>query len=218
MTVSKQERERRFKGIRGLMDEGELDSLVIAGRGDHVGRGNIRYVTGYGPIVGQQYCVFPLVGKPVFIARNTPFLATLRDREWELDYTETSDQFTTISQLVSEFDGGHKVGIVDATWIFRQMRLIKSAEELENMRASASVADDVFRTLKELAQPGLSDFEIYGEVRRTIHRGGCEYSMELINSQGTSLNLFYPTGNRLVANGTLSVEITPAFDGYLRSR
>jgi Xaa-Pro aminopeptidase len=236
MTISREERERRCQAIRELMNQDGLGSLVIAGRADHLSRGNIRYVTGYGPIVGPQYCVFPLEGRPIFVARSTPFLATLRERDWDLEYKLTTDHNAEVLALVAELDTGHRVGIVglsdipvplylalrerfeerlvDATWIFRQLRTIKSAEEIEKMRISASVADEVFNRLKELARPGISDFEIYGEVRRIIHQRGCEYSMELINSEGTRLNFFYPTGNRLEANGTLSVEITPAYEGY----
>ena len=236
MTISREERERRYGAIRELMNQGGLGSLVIAGRGDRLSRGNIRYVTGYGPIVGPQYCVFPSEGSPIFVARNTPFLATLRERDWDLEYKLTTDQNAEVQALVAELDTGRRVGIVglsdipvplylalrerfeerlvDATWIFRQLRTIKSAEEIEMMRVSALVADEVFDRLKELARPGVSDFEIYGEVKRIIHQRGCEYSMELINSEGTKLNLFYPTGNRLEANGTLSLEITPAYEGY----
>jgi Xaa-Pro aminopeptidase len=218
------------------MDRAGLDSLVIAGRGDHMSRGNIRYVTGYGPIIGPQYCVFPLECNPVFIARNTPFLATLRERDWELRYTLTSDPHAEVQDLVKSFDAGNGTGIVgltdisvplylalrerfkdrlvDATWIFRQMRTVKSPEEIDKMRVSASVADAVFDSLTDLARPGASDYEIFGEVRNIIHQLGCEYSMELINADGTRLNLFYPTGNTLDADATLSVEITPAYEGY----
>ena len=236
MTVSRGERVRRFTAIRQLMGESGLDSLVIAGRGDHMSRGNIRYVADYGPIIGPQYCVFPLEGSPIFIARNTPFLATLRERDWEIEYALTSDPHVEVQGLVAALDGGNKTGIVgladilvplylalrerfndrlvDATWIFRQLRTVKSPEEIEKMRVSASVADAVFDSLKDLVRPGVSDYEIYGEVRRIIHQRGCEYSMELINTDGTRLNLFYPTGNKLDADGTLSLEITPAYEGY----
>ena len=44
---------------------------------------------------------------------------------------------------------------------------------------------------------------------------GCEYSFELIDAAGAMMNMsFFPTADKLEANGTLFFEITPAFEGY----
>jgi Xaa-Pro dipeptidase len=236
MGISLEERDRRYRAIRELMAREELDSLLIAGRGDHMSRGNIRYITNYGIITGEQYCVFPSTGAPIFIARKTPFLAKLREAGWIPAFSETSNPQEQVKKELSNFDRGNKVGIVgmtdisvpmylavqaefpdrviDATYIFKQTRLIKSPEEIEKMQKSASIADKVFTTLRDMIRPGLSDYKIYGEVRRIIHEMGCEYSMELIDTETAKANLFYPTGDMLKTNGTLALEITPSYDGY----
>jgi Xaa-Pro aminopeptidase len=83
------------------------------------------------------------------------------------------------------------------------------------MRISTWIADKVFYRLQEIAQPGLSDYEIYGEVKHIIHSLGCEYSMDLIDADGARMNMkFNPVGDRLSADGTLFMEITPAYEGY----
>jgi len=236
MAISLEERDRRYRAIQELMKKDKLDSLVVAGRGDYMSRGNIRYITNYGTIIGEQYCIFPAQGAPIFIARNTPFLVTLRRAGWVPDIREASNPLEKIKQELSRFDQGNQVGVVgigdisvpvylaierqfpgrllDATGIFEQLRIIKSPEEIEKMRISASIADKVFSVLKDMIRPGLSDYEIYGEVKRIIHEMGCEYSMEIINTEGAKINLFYPEGYRLEANGTLAMEITPSYEGY----
>ena len=83
------------------------------------------------------------------------------------------------------------------------------------MRIAAAVADDVYAMLGNLLRPGLSDYEIYGQVKRTIYEKGCEYSFDLIDASGSRMNMtFWPTGEKLKDNNTLFMEITPAYDGY----
>jgi Xaa-Pro aminopeptidase/Xaa-Pro dipeptidase len=104
---------------------------------------------------------------------------------------------------------------VDAAGIFEQVRTIKSAEEIAETRAAAAVADNVYARLREMIRPGLSEYAIYGEVKKTIYEMGCEYSFDLIDGAGATMNMsFFPTRDKLEANGTLFMEITPAYEGY----
>jgi Xaa-Pro dipeptidase len=69
--------------------------------------------------------------------------------------------------------------------------------------------------LREMLRPGLSEYEIYGAVKKKIYEMGCEYSFDLIDGAGAGMNMsFFPTPDRLETGGTLFFEITPAFDGY----
>jgi len=235
MSISLEERNRRYKAIREWMKENELDSLLIVGRGDYMNRGNIRYITNYGINVGEQYCVFPAEDDPIFITRPTPCLAKVRKAGWINNFNESSSPLEQVRQQLSRFDAGNKIGIigmellsapayltlgqfhdkfVNATEIFKQLRLIKSFEEIEKMRVSASIADKAFNIVRDKIRPGVSDYEIYGEVKRVVHGMGCEYSMEFIDAEGAKTNLFNPTGDILEANSTLALEITPCYEGY----
>ena len=236
MAISLKERDRRYSAIREMMKEDELDSLLVVGRDGYMNRGNIRYITNYGVVTGEQYCIFCPEGAPIFITGKGPVMARLQKAEWTLDFRVTSDPLTQVAKELSQLAKGNKVGIVgmqdisvpmyltvkeqlgnrlvDATPIFRRLRLIKSAEEIEKMRTSASIADKVFNLLKDTIRPGLSGYEIYGEMKKTIFEMGCEYSFELISSEGTNVNLFHPTADRLENNGLLTTEITPSYEGY----
>jgi Xaa-Pro aminopeptidase len=237
MALSLKERDRRYKAIRELMIQDKFDALLVAGRGDSFSRGNIRYITNQGIIAGEQHCVFGLEGDPVYMLPGKgPVVDRLRKAAWSLDLREAYNLSEKIIADLSRLDKGNKIGIVgmqeisvplflavqskfgnrlvNAVKIFEQLRSIKSDEEIEKMRTAAGIADKIFTTLKDIVKPGVTDYEIYGEVRKIIHQMGCEYSFELISAEDANMNLYSPTGDKLKKDGTLSVEISPAYEGY----
>ncbi|MBN1192059.1 MAG: aminopeptidase P family protein [Dehalococcoidales bacterium] len=236
MGLSLKERSRRYSAMREMMQAENLDSLLIAGRDSYMSRGNIRYVTDYGIIAGEQYCVFRLEDNPVFIGGKSPASSRLSKSPWSLDIHTTSDPAALIVQELKAVDRGRGVGLVgigdisvplylqvkakfgqrlvDATHILRKLRLVKSAEEIEKMKIAAGIADKVYLMVKEMVRPGLSGHEIYAAIKKTVFEMGCEYSFEIISTQGLSLNLFHPTAEKLIENGVLALEITPNYEGY----
>jgi Xaa-Pro aminopeptidase len=238
MAISEKEYNRRYTAIRKQMQRDGLDSLLVAGLPDDFNRGNIRYITGSGR---GGYCLFPLEGSPVLLtnsilSRSPKFPRTVEAYSL-LEIRETVNPIDQAIQDLASFDRGQKIGIVGMNCLaapmylklkekfgerlidmgdyFRPLREIKSDEEIEKLRAAAGVADRVFRRLQEIIRPGLSEFEIYGEVKKVIYEGGCEYSFDLLDADGSRMNMaFYPTADRLEANGTLFMEISPSYQGY----
>jgi len=238
MAISRQEYQRRFIAIRELMKRDELDCLIIVGLGDDFNRGNIRYITGSGR---GGYCVFPLEGPPVLLTglnqSTSPKIRKTVEAVDLLELTETTDHVLQLGREISRFHRGCKIGIVgmgcisvpvflnlkeiigdklvEADSIFEQVRAIKSEEEIDKMRLAATVADNVFDQLMVTIRPGITDYEIYGLVKNTIYKHGCDYSFDLIDAEGGRMNMTYwPTGEKLKENSTLFMEITPAFEGY----
>lgn len=237
MSISLPEFKRRHTAIRDLMKKEGVDCLLITGLSDDFNRGNIRYITGYGR---GGTCIFPVEGNPVYlVAPNqaaSPKMRKMLEAWGLLELRETPDPVQQAARELSRFAGKKRIGIVgmnclsvpmylavkekypqfiDSTGIFEQLRVIKSPEEIEKMRRAAEVADSVYDMLKACIHPGLIDFEIYGEVKKTIYDMGCEYSFDLIDAEGARLNMTYwPTGERLKKDSTLFMEITPAFEGY----
>jgi Xaa-Pro aminopeptidase len=238
MGISAGEFQRRYEAIRRLMERDRLDSLLIVGLNDDFNRGNIRYVTGLGR---GGCCIFPLEGAPVLLTAPV-FSASRKLGRFmaAVDLLELRGTTTPVEQAVielSRLDKGNKVGLVgmactpaplyiavekafgyrlvDSAIIFESLRAIKSPEEIDRMRTAASVADEVYGKLRGLIRPGLGEFEIYGEAKKVIYQMGCEYSFDLIDAAGATMNMsFVPTVDRLEAGGTLFMEITPAYDGY----
>ena len=238
MGISQQEFKLRYAAIRKLMKKEGLDCLLVVGLSDDFNRGNIRYITGSGR---GGCCIFPLEGAPVLLTGQNQSVSPKLRRTVEaldlLDLRETANPEEQAKKELSRFYNGNKIGVVgmacisvpmylsvtkkfrnrlvDSVGIFEQLRVVKSAEEIEKTRMAASVADKVYARLREMIRPGLSEYEIYGEVKKTIYKMGCEYSFDLIDGAGATMNMsFFPTRDKLEANGTLFMEITPAYEGY----
>ena len=238
MAISRQEYERRYIAIRELMRKDELDCLVIVGLGDDFNRGNIRYITGSGR---GGCCIFPLEGQPVLLTglnqSTSPKIRKTVEAIDLLELRETADSVLQVGREISRFHRGGKIGIVgmgcisvpmylplkelfgeklvESTLIFEKVRAIKSEEEIEKMRIAATVADNVFDQLMVTIRPGISDYETYGLVKNIVYQHGCDYSFDLIDAEGSRMNMTYwPTGEKLKEDSTLFMEITPAFEGY----
>ena len=238
MSISLQEYQRRYSAIREQMQAEGLDCILVIGLADDFNRGSIRYITGHGR---GGYCIFPLEGAPIFlVSPNQSASPKTRKTTGALDLLDLRETVNPVEQVKEELSRlfrGNKIGVVgmacisvpmylavkeqyqdslvDSTGIFRQLREIKSTEEIEQMRVAASVADSVYTMLRDMVRPGLSEYEIYGAVKKKIYEAGCEYSFDLIDAAGTSMNMtFYPTEDKLEENGTLFMEITPAYNGY----
>ncbi|HEX2964650.1 MAG TPA: M24 family metallopeptidase [Syntrophorhabdaceae bacterium] len=238
MGISLQEFQRRYKEIRDVMKQEHLDSLLIVGINDDFNRGNLRYITGLGR---GGCCIFPAEGMPVLLgnivltsSRKLPRFMAAVDL---LELKTTSEPEREAIEQLRRFDGGGRIGlvgkacmpapmyaavmekfgnrIIDAAGIFEGLRAVKSPEEIERMRTGALIADTIYRRLREIIRPGLGEYEIYGEVKKIIYGMGCEYSFDLIDAAGSTMNMsFVPTVDRLESNGTLFMEITPSYDGY----
>ena len=238
MAISQQKFQRRYAAIRELMKKDGLDSLLVFGLGDDFNRGNIRYVTGSGR---GGCCIFPREGRPVFLTgprqSSSPKLPLTMAALDLLELRETAVPAEQAVKELSRFDKGNRVGLVglgcitvpvylaarekfgdrlvDRGGILEPLRVIKSEEEIALTRRAAAIADRVYARLREIIKPGLSEYEIYGEVKGVNYRMGCEYSFDLIDAAGSTMNMsFYPTSDSLEAGGTLFMEITPAYEGY----
>lgn len=238
MSISHQEYGRRYQAIRELMQADGLDCILITGLADDFNRGNIRYITGSGR---GGCCIFPPEGAPVMLTgpnqSKSPKLRNTVGALELLDIRETNDMVQQAVAELSRFHKGNRVGVagmgcipvplylavkerfgdrlIDASHIFEKVREIKSNEEIDKIKTAASIADNVYTMLKHKIRPGLSEYEIYGAVKQTIYQQGCEYSFDLIDAAGATMNMsFYPTADSLEAGGTLFMEITPAYEGY----
>ena len=63
--------------------------------------------------------------------------------------------------------------LVQASWLLEEMRVVKSAEEIEVLRKAGKIARKVVDAMVETARPGVPDALVYGEMIKTqIANGG----------------------------------------------
>jgi Xaa-Pro dipeptidase len=238
MGISNQEYQRRYAAIHKLMKKEGLDGVLVIGISDDFNRGNIRYITGSGR---GGVCIFPAEGRPVLLAMPNALASPKLPRTLEafnlLEIRETSNNIEQVLKELARLDKGGKIGLVglacmsvpmylavrdkfgsrlvDLPLLFEPLRVIKSAEEIEKTRGAAAVADKIYTRLRKIIKPGLGEYGIYGEVKKILYEEGCEYGFDLVDGAGSTMNMaFFPTVDKLEKNGTLFMEISPAYQGY----
>jgi Xaa-Pro aminopeptidase len=236
MSMSSQERDRRYSAMREMMRREGLGALLVYGSGDHFNVGSLRYITDYWSGGAEQYCFLPMEGEPLIVCGAPPGLPKFRRLGWIDRFSVVSNLKDGIEAELSRFTGGARIGVVgvekgspasytiselpdhdrfiDATGIFRQLRLMKSPEEIEKIRRSAEIADTIFHGIEDMAKPGVSDFAIYGKVKQLAYDMGCEKSFDIIDTDGGKMNHSYPIGDTLISGCTVALEISPSYHGY----
>ena len=65
--ASQQERDRRFRALRAMMEEQGLDALILGGNAEATQRGYIRYTADWRLWGGKGFVVFPREGEPTLV-------------------------------------------------------------------------------------------------------------------------------------------------------
>jgi len=159
--------------------------------------GSVHYLTNY-VTRSPTYLIFPLDGEPTMILNfynHIPCalnMSIVRDIRWHYN-----DPPGAISRVLAEkrlarsrigvvglsnipyrvIEGIKKilrdVELVDISRDYNDIRWVRSEEEIEWFRVSASIADNAMDTIRKSLREGLSEAEIQAEVyRRAISLGG----------------------------------------------
>ncbi|MFK7919102.1 MAG: M24 family metallopeptidase [Ilumatobacter sp.] len=111
--------------------------------------------------------------------------------------------------------------IPDCTFVdlragFNQLRLVKSAEELDNIRASCGVADEIWADMANIAQVGRAEFEVLADIEHRIRLAGGEdsynmfFSLPMFASPVESM----PSAKVVQPGDTYIIEVSPRCNGY----
>jgi Xaa-Pro dipeptidase len=120
--------------------------------------------------------------------------------------------YATVAGLEKTYPG---VEIVNATDLMREVRSIKSEEELALITQATAMAEAMVGTLAAL-KPGDTERTLYaGMVRMLVERGGDLPAMILIGSgPALSHGSFVPTDRKLLADDLIVGEVEGRFAGY----
>ena len=236
MPVSFNERERRYRAVRTMMEEKGLSVLVVASNA--MWTGHVRYFSNYAPTYGYIYLVFPGEGDPTQFV-FTKGMAQIASKGWVSDTRQVFNYPNAITQRIKELGYEKKrIGLVgtenisfefydylkgelssasfiNATREIFNLRMIKSEEEQSFVRQSARIADHTFARIKEIAQAGLRESDIYAEMNASMWREGVESIFSPMGSGHFPMSLSLSPSDRVLSpKDSLLIEITPRFQGY----
>ncbi len=236
MKLTLQERDRRHKAIRNMMKENNLSILVVASNA--MWTGHVRYFSNYPPHFGYSYVVFPLDGAPtIFVFSGIQ--ERVAAQRWISDARQSSNYPADIVKRIKELDHkGKRVGLVgvenisftiyeylkkelgDSEFVnagkeIFDLRMIKSPEEQALSRECARITDGLCARVKEVAKPGMSEFDVYAEMDYFMRKQGVETAFNLIGTGAYPVAPFLAPSGRVLNKGeSLIVELTPRYEGY----
>jgi Xaa-Pro aminopeptidase len=113
----------------------------------------------------------------------------------------TMDEYRSHQEALAQYR------IVRAEDVIDNVRLVKGPKEIELMRKAAEVCDEAFQGFKQVAKPGVREFEAFAEAEHVAARRGAEESGGGVGSgpyaglqQGAPRSRRYKTGDVVVAS------------------
>lgn len=215
--------------------------------GSDPGGPNVAYLAAYAPAV-HGYIVFPREGEPmlaIYVASHVPnakkisviadvrggtdLAGMVRERIRELGYergkigivgnfawANISVPHEHYQSLTTDLPRA-KFEIV-TTW-YEELRLAKSAEEIEFMGHGAAICDKAFDAFRAMAAPGVSDVALHNEAMRVVHGQGGRTAFGHVGSTpmrdpDMTYPDFYPTNRVLQRGDAVMTELTGGYGGY----
>jgi len=232
---------QRLTRARTLMSEAGLACLIVGPSADleyllgaHRGQSE-RLTLFIVPQEGSAYLVLP-----AFEASTLPELP--RDVE-VVAWGESDDSAGLAASFISRrrLDGGDAagltVGVSDLLWsvfllrlqaalpdarftfaspVLSSMRQIKSPEEIEALRKSGSIADQVFSEITAQPFAGRSEIDVAQEIAARLKSHGLKLpGAPIVASGPNSASPHHHTGDRIISNGDVVVlDFGGTWEGY----
>ena len=134
MTLSLNERDRRYQAIRTMMEEKDLSILVVASNA--MSPGHLRYFSNYPPHSGYAYVVFPKEGDPTQFVRSK-IQEQVASKGWVRDSRFSANYPEALATMIKELDyKNERIGLVGVDNIS-----FKIYEHLQKELSSATFVD-----------------------------------------------------------------------------
>jgi Xaa-Pro aminopeptidase len=227
----------RISEIKDRMKERNIGALIL------FPSSNQYYLTGFRTFPGERLLltIIPLKGDPFFIA---PMLyeSQVRKEAWIKDIVLWSDEDNAYEvlkrTLVNRGMTKYRFAADDTMWSVQllslintlpeaqflpmgnmtsNLRLTKSAEEVDKIRRASKIVDEVVEEVRKNAKPAMTEIEIAALMEFEMRKRGSEGpSFETIVGSGPNSALpHYNAGERKVENGEFIVlDFGAIYKGY----
>jgi Xaa-Pro aminopeptidase len=241
--VSNGELVRRWAKLREVMAERDLDAVIVISTPDDC---ELTYLTDVNLRGGQGIFMLSRSGAARLIVRSPlgarPESQTLpwidgADGETDIvlevlspgtpaSMTEWLERESPRTVGIGPDSPLHALALPEASFVplrqeITELRYVKSDEEMEFIRRSVEIADEIFTRTTEFVQPGRTPREVYGEIERfTVMRGGdfnaAVYpgSLNIVIRFDPSFNGWLEDDRPLEPGEGFNLEISPKIHGY----
>lgn len=102
-----------------------------------------------------------------------------------------------------------------ATYAIEELRRVKTPDELTRLRQAAELSDRGYQYFAQVAEVGMTEYELVAETEAFLKKHGAEDNFQLIASGGTEVvGMKPPTERTLQPGDSVTTELTPQIDGY----
>jgi Xaa-Pro dipeptidase len=121
--------------------------------------------------------------------------------------------YATVEAIRQAFSEGE---IVNATLLMQEARALKSDEEIAFLQRSMDIIEEMIRTMKEIARPGVTEKDLYAEMIHTMLRQDGELPTLFFLGTGpqATQSTFVPTNRVMQAGDRVVNEIEAKYGGY----
>ncbi len=190
-TFTDAEFARRFAAVQAKMAEREVGALLVYGAGRAA---DVHYLSNW-PGTRESYLIFPRDGEPVLLVQlnnhvpNARRTAVTRDVRWAGPSSPDGVAAVLAERGVTRGRLGlvgavpwrtylrlrerlREIALVDFSDVLRDLRSVKSAEELRRLRRAAHLTDLAMRALEREVRPGMREHELAAIVEGAYAREG----------------------------------------------
>lgn len=233
---------RRHAAARKLMADEGVDALAVyanSGLSRH-NHADIHYLSGF---LGNRnnYVVMPLVGEPVLFAQSHNHVPNAREASSIRTEWGGPDSAATVARHL--LDTGLKPGTLgyvgevpvqawlgwqrdlpgwrfkDVTAAFRNLRVVKSAEEIAWLEKGAALTDAAIEHMIANVRPGMHEYELGGLIEAAgLARGGLPHLYYISSGPQDGSSPCVPRQNlshrKLARGDVINIEISVSHWGY----
>lgn len=227
-------KEKLEKTVNALGGKG-LDGVVIYSGGtcSILRPSYLYYFAGFKPMGPRNAAVLSKRGEIVLLVEPAWDSGRVSKKSWVGDVRGTSHFMEDLISVLQELHIEGPVGLVGAkemthdvfSEIERQAKVVpadeiieeiareKTAEEIENVRKTARIADVGFHAFLNHARIGIREYEIAAEMECAMRTAGADDIFILLSSAPHNFEMHEPTDRRLERGDVLIGEITPVCEG-----
>lgn len=109
-----------------------------------------------------------------------------------------------------------EVAVKDCTHIMSELRIVKDADEIKRIRASAKVAESGMKAAVEAVKAGITESQVAAEAEYAMRQAGAEEFWRSYVSTGERTNIAHglPSHRKLKQGDLVMIDIHPIVNGY----
>jgi len=107
--------------------------------------------------------------------------------------------------------------VSEAGGLLRQMRTIKSAREIDVLRAACHLADEAMRAAMDAVRPGVTEFELAAAANYAMFKAGAEhpaFALAVCAGARAGFKHMAPTANRVKDGDMVYIDVGGRYMGY----